>query len=91
MDVPRRQLGHMAGNVALEALVGLVPFLGDVFDFAFKANVRNARIAQAAIQKRHFPELEEELPLWRQPRALIIISLATLVFVFGLGYAMGRC
>ena len=37
---------RMVGNVAVEALVGSVPFLGDVFDAAFKANVRNVRLLE---------------------------------------------
>jgi hypothetical protein len=32
---------RMLGNVLLDALVGIVPVVGDVFDVAFKANRRN--------------------------------------------------
>src|SRR5438552_4497009 len=32
---------RMIINVALDSLVGAVPFLGDIFDFAFKANIYN--------------------------------------------------
>ena len=39
-------LTRMVGNVALEALLGAVPFLGDLFDAAFKANVRNVRLLE---------------------------------------------
>jgi hypothetical protein len=34
----------MLGNVALDALVGTVPLLGDVFDLFYKANVRNLHL-----------------------------------------------
>ena len=34
----------MVGNVALDGLVGLIPFAGDAFDAVFKANIRNMRI-----------------------------------------------
>jgi hypothetical protein len=37
-------LARMLGNVALDLLVGEIPVLGDVFDVAFKANVRNLRL-----------------------------------------------
>ena len=91
-DVPREEIGRMARNVGAETLVGLVPIFGDVFDFAFKANVRNARIARQAIQKRHFPELEDEkLTLFRQPRPLLIVVALTLASVFGLGVLVGSC
>jgi hypothetical protein len=40
----KAQLAMMIGNVVVDTLVGTVPVLGDVFDFAFKANVRNLAI-----------------------------------------------
>jgi len=41
LGAPPSVLTRMAFNVAVEGLVGLVPFVGDVFDAAWKANVRN--------------------------------------------------
>ncbi len=32
---------RMVGNIMVDAGVGVVPFLGDIFDFGFKANRRN--------------------------------------------------
>ena len=46
LGASRAVLLRMVGNVAVEALVGAVPFLGDVFDAAFKANVRNVRLLE---------------------------------------------
>jgi hypothetical protein len=37
-------LVRMVLNVALDAVVGAIPLLGDVIDVAFKANLRNARL-----------------------------------------------
>lgn len=34
----------MSVNVAVGFLVGLVPLIGDLFDLAWRANVRNARL-----------------------------------------------
>jgi len=34
----------MLGNATLDALVGAIPFLGWVFDFAYKANTRNLKL-----------------------------------------------
>jgi hypothetical protein len=49
----RHKLGRsvqvrMGLNLLIEWLVGLVPFIGDLFDTAFKANVRNARLLERA-------------------------------------------
>ena len=46
LGASRAVLTRMVGNVALEALLGSVPFLGDLFDAAFKANVRNVRLLE---------------------------------------------
>ncbi len=34
----------MIGNAALDMLVGCIPILGSIFDFAYKANDRNVRL-----------------------------------------------
>lgn len=50
MGASREVLVRMLGNVATEALVGTVPFLGDFFDAAFKANVRNVRLLETHLE-----------------------------------------
>jgi hypothetical protein len=47
LGFPKRTLLRMGGNVAVEALVGVVPILGDIFDIAWKANVRNLALLRA--------------------------------------------
>jgi hypothetical protein len=39
-------LARMLFNISLDALVGAVPILGDIFDIAFKANQRNVKLLQ---------------------------------------------
>lgn len=39
--IPRVVMARMVGNIVLEAVIGAIPVLGDLFDFAFKANQRN--------------------------------------------------
>ncbi len=46
LGVPRPQLARMLGNVALEVAGGSVPVLGDLFDMALKANLRNLAIIE---------------------------------------------
>jgi hypothetical protein len=41
LGVPRGLLARMGWNVAIDTLVGEIPLLGDLFDIAFKANIRN--------------------------------------------------
>lgn len=42
----RALLARMAGNILLDAAVGAIPLLGDVFDFGFKANRRNLNLLE---------------------------------------------
>lgn len=42
---------RMALNLLTEWAVGAVPFVGDAFDVAFKANVRNVRLLERAAAK----------------------------------------
>jgi|SRR5688572_13280213 len=46
LGLPKRILMRMLGNVAIEALVGTFPVLGDVFDAVWKANMRNLRLIE---------------------------------------------
>jgi hypothetical protein len=41
LGAPPELLTRMAANVAVDAAVGAIPFLGDAFDVFFKANKRN--------------------------------------------------
>ncbi|MEY8839321.1 DUF4112 domain-containing protein [Cribrihabitans sp. XS_ASV171] len=38
---PSGMLARMAGNVAVDWVIGLVPLVGDFFDVGYKANLRN--------------------------------------------------
>ena len=51
LGVPKHKLARMLGNLAIDGLVGAIPILGDLFDVAFKANMRNL-----AIIEEHFSE-----------------------------------
>jgi hypothetical protein len=44
LGASRWTVARMIANVALDAIVGTVPLLGDLFDAAFKSNVRNLRL-----------------------------------------------
>ena len=45
-------IARMLGNVAVDFLIGSVPVAGDLFDFAWKANRRNAHLLEAHLNKR---------------------------------------
>jgi len=45
----------MIGNVLVDFLGGSIPVIGDLFDAAFKANVRNVQLLEEALDA---PEVE---------------------------------
>jgi hypothetical protein len=47
---PVSLLLRMAANVTFDAVVGTVPLLGDLFDIAFKANIRNLGLLSAYLR-----------------------------------------
>lgn len=44
--VPKLVMARMLTNIALDALLGAIPVIGDAFDFAFKANEKNLRLIE---------------------------------------------
>jgi len=46
LGASRATVLRIAGNVALDAALGAVPLIGDIFDFAWKANLRNVALLE---------------------------------------------
>lgn len=44
LNVPKVIMARMIINVLLDALLGSIPLIGDIFDFFWKANLRNAQL-----------------------------------------------
>ncbi len=68
---------HMLGNIALDALVGTVPLIGDVFDFVFKAQTRNLALLDDWMAK-------PDPTVRRSRRGLLLLPLAVLTVFIGL-------
>ncbi|EME47377.1 hypothetical protein DOTSEDRAFT_110741, partial [Dothistroma septosporum NZE10] len=47
---------RMLINIAVDFLVGLVPFIGDLADAAFKCNTKNLRLLEEYLDKKHKPQ-----------------------------------
>jgi hypothetical protein len=53
LGVPVATLGRMVMNVIVDSLVGAIPMLGDLFDFAWRANNYNIILLEAALKSPH--------------------------------------
>jgi hypothetical protein len=56
-EATRMKLGtavilKMLLNILIDWLIGTIPVVGDLFDVAFKSNLRNAKIVAEAIRKK---------------------------------------
>ena len=50
--VRKRTLAAMGINTLLDTAIGAIPVLGDIFDIAYKSNMRNARLILRDMEKR---------------------------------------
>ena len=65
-------LARMALNILIDAIIGVVPIIGDIFDIAFKANIRNMKLMQ-----EHYKEGRHNGSAWK-----VIFPILLILFVF---------
>jgi hypothetical protein len=51
LGIPKHVFARMVANVAIEGVVGALPFIGDLFDVGFRANRRNVKILQEHFER----------------------------------------
>lgn len=51
LGVPKRTLLRMAANVGADLVIGAIPLIGDLGDFAFKANRKNVRLLERHLER----------------------------------------
>ena len=53
LGMPKSAVARMAGNIGVDWLLGMIPFVGAVPDFFFRSNTRNLRIIKRHLDKHH--------------------------------------
>lgn len=81
LGTPAVTLLRMLLNIAIDALVGSIPVAGDLFDFAWKANLKNVALIEHHVADPHGAR--------RASRAWILLVIAVLVLLAALGIAAG--
>lgn len=81
VGVPASMLLRMLANIAIDALLGTVPVIGDVFDVVWTANLRNV-----ALLEHHVADPGAAHRASR--RWLVLVAAALLLLVAG-GLALG--
>ncbi|APX11348.1 DUF4112 domain-containing protein [Tateyamaria omphalii] len=57
MGTPGALKARMLGNIGIDALIGSIPLVGDLFDIGWKANTRNV-----ALLRKHFESEQDDAP-----------------------------
>lgn len=76
--VPTLKIIRMVFNILLDMLVGEIPLLGDLFDFAFEENVINMRILMQYRNRRLPPRKLSEVAGTVAVIVLVIIAISIL-------------
>ncbi len=72
-------LARMTFNILIDAIVGSIPIIGDLFDVAFKANMRNMRLMQ-----QHYEEGRHRGSAWKFiVPVLIVVFLVIIAIIWG--------
>lgn len=66
----------MLGNILLDTITGMVPFVGDLFDLKFKSNTRNVRLL-----KEHYKEGKHGGSAWGVVFLILLTLFGLLIFV----------
>ena len=53
LKMSKWQMARMGGNIGVDWLLGLIPFVGAIPDFFFRSNTRNLRIIKRHLDKHH--------------------------------------
>ena len=78
-DLPKSMLLRMVFNIAIDALVGSVPILGDLFDTTWKANTKNVNLLESHLQQPNQSRKADRRFLWLLFGGLLMVLLALIV------------
>ena len=53
LGMPKWQIARMAGNIGVDWLLGLIPWVGAIPDLFFRSNSRNLKIIKRHLDKHH--------------------------------------
>jgi hypothetical protein len=75
LGAPPAVLARMGLNLAVDALLGAIPLLGDLFDVGWKANVRNLALLEAHVS--------DPLATRRRSAWALLVTAAVILLTLG--------
>lgn len=85
MRLPRIVQLRMLGNVAVDLVVGAIPFVGDVADVFWKSNTRNFTLLETHAYEVRPPSVADWLFVGGVIAAILAVALVPLVVVYWIG------
>jgi Domain of unknown function (DUF4112) len=83
LGLPKATLLQMVSNIVIDAVVGTVPIVGDLFDVVSKANMRNLKLLDVHLAEPNFRAKSDKLLV-----ISIVAILAIIIVSFGLVVAL---
>ena len=90
LGIPRVVQLRMIFNVAIDALVGLLPLAGDFFDFAWKANDRNLALLERYAYEQRRPSAGDWVFVVSLMALLVVIAAVPFLLAGWLIGVVGR-
>lgn len=78
---------RMFMNIMADLIIGLIPVLGDLFDVAWKANLRNANLLEKLEKDPEKLEQESTVLMWILFTILVLILIGIIVAI---GWAVAK-
>jgi hypothetical protein len=75
LAIPRVVQLRMIFNVAIDTFVGAIPLLGDLFDFAWKANDMNMALLERYAQEEHQASMNDWLFVSLMVTLVVVVAL----------------
>ena len=90
LGVPKVVQLRMLFNVAIDAFLGAVPLAGDLFDFVWKANIRNLALLERHAEQEHRATAADWL--FVVLLTIVVVALAAIPFIIAVWLlgAIGR-
>jgi hypothetical protein len=90
LAIPRVVLLRMIFNVAIDSLLGAVPLVGDLFDFAWKANNMNLALLERHATEERAASAGDWMFVGLMVALLVFLAIAPFVILAWLGATFAR-
>jgi ascorbate-specific PTS system EIIC-type component UlaA len=84
LRVPTVILGRMLLNIGTDLIVGAVPLLGDLFDAAFKANLKNMALLEAYARPGAAPRRSDYVLVGAALVIIVVLAILPLAVLWWL-------